>query len=119
MDAGSEQRKGYRQMRSAEVVIVGLGIMGTAAAAALARRGHRVLGLEQYPPFHTRGSSHGKTRIIREAYFESPEYVPLVQRAYVLWEELAERTGRTLLRVTGGISLGRPEIGRASCRERV
>ncbi len=109
MDAGSEQRKGYWQMHSADVVIVGLGIMGTAAAAALARRGHRVLGLEQYPPFHTRGSSHGKTRIIREAYFESPEYVPLVQRAYVLWEELAERTGRTLLRVTGGISLGRPE----------
>lgn len=58
---------------------------------------------------HALGSSHGKTRIIREAYFEAPEYVPLVQRAYALWEELGERTGRELLRVTGGVSVGRPD----------
>lgn len=92
-----------------DVIVVGLGIMGSAAAAALARRGVRVLGLEQHAPFHALGSSHGKTRIIREAYFESPEYVPLVQRAYVLWQELAERTGRQLLQITGGVSIGRPD----------
>jgi sarcosine oxidase len=89
------------------VIVVGLGIMGSATAWALARRGVRVVGLEQYAPFHALGSSHGKTRIIREAYFESPEYVPLVQRAYELWDELGERTGRRLLRVTGGVSIGR------------
>jgi sarcosine oxidase len=92
-----------------EVVVVGLGIMGAAAASVLARRGHRVLGIEQFPPLHARGSSHGRTRIIREAYFESPEYVPLVQRAYALWEELSQRTGRNVLLITGGISVGRPE----------
>ncbi|MBO9305970.1 N-methyl-L-tryptophan oxidase [Thermomicrobium sp.] len=91
----------------ATVIVIGLGIMGSATAWALARRGVRVLGLEQYAPFHALGSSHGKTRIIREAYFESPEYVPLVQRAYELWDELGERTGRRLLRVTGGVSIGR------------
>ena len=91
----------------ATVIVVGLGIMGSATAWALARRGVRVVGLEQYAPFHALGSSHGKTRIIREAYFESPEYVPLVQRAYELWDELGERTGRRLLRVTGGVSIGR------------
>ncbi|MCS7050104.1 MAG: N-methyl-L-tryptophan oxidase [Thermomicrobium sp.] len=98
-------------MRNArwDAIVIGLGIMGSAATAALARRGLRVVGLEQYPPFHARGSSHGKTRIIREAYFESPEYVPLVQRAYEAWTELAERTGRTLLRITGGVSVGRPD----------
>ncbi|MCX7622475.1 MAG: N-methyl-L-tryptophan oxidase [Thermomicrobium sp.] len=92
-----------------DVAVIGLGIMGAAAVSAVARRGYRVVGLEQYPPFHARGSSHGKTRIIREAYFESSEYVPLVQRSYQLWEELAERTGRRLLLVTGGVSIGRPD----------
>jgi len=91
----------------ATVIVIGLGIMGSATAWALARRGVRVVGLEQYAPFHALGSSHGKTRIIREAYFESPEYVPLVQRAYELWDELGERTGRRLLRVTSGVSIGR------------
>ncbi len=92
-----------------DAIVVGLGIMGSAATATLARRGWRVLGLEQHAPFHTLGSSHGKTRIIREAYFESPEYVPLVQRAYQLWQELERRTGRSLLRITGGVSIGQPE----------
>lgn len=95
--------------RQYDVVVIGLGIMGAAAVAEVSRRGHRVLGIEQFAPFHARGSSHGRTRIIREAYFESPEYVPLVQRAYVLWEGLGERTGRRLLQVTGGVSVGRPD----------
>jgi len=93
----------------ATVIVIGLGIMGSATAWALTRRGVRVVGLEQFAPFHALGSSHGKTRIIREAYFESPEYVPLVQRAYELWDELGERTGRRVLRVTGGVSIGRPD----------
>lgn len=97
------------QEERATVIVIGLGIMGSATAWALARRGVRVVGLEQFAPFHALGSSHGKTRIIREAYFESPEYVPLVQRAYELWDELGERTGRRVLRVTGGVSIGRPD----------
>ena len=74
--------------RSADVVIVGLGAMGSAAARALSRRGLRVIGLDRFTPPHALGSSHGDTRIIREAYYEHPAYVPLVQRAYLLWEEI-------------------------------
>ncbi|MFM1770302.1 MAG: hypothetical protein RJA22_2831 [Verrucomicrobiota bacterium] len=92
-----------------EVIIVGLGAMGSAAAFHLARRGVRVLGLDRFAPPHDRGSSHGQTRIIREAYFEDPVYVPLVRRAYELWAELARESGRDLLRVTGGLMLGDPD----------
>jgi sarcosine oxidase len=92
-----------------DAVIAGLGAMGSAAAWALARRGLQVLGLEQYASPHPRGSSHGRTRIIREAYFEHPLYVPLVQRAYALWTALEADTGRALLRLTGGLMLGRPD----------
>src|SRR3989475_10530252 len=72
-------------MPSADVIVLGLGAMGSAAAYHLARRGVRVAGIEQYTPAHDRGSSHGRSRIIREAYFEHPDYVPLIQRAYELW----------------------------------
>jgi sarcosine oxidase len=69
----------------------------------------RVLGLERFGPAHAQGSSHGRTRIIRQAYFESPDYVPLLRRAYALWDALATRT-RTVLRAqTGGLFVGRPE----------
>ena len=68
----------------------------------------RVLGLDQFTPGHTRGSSHGDSRIIREQYFEHPLYVPLVQRAYALWRELEERTGRPLLTITAGAMIGPP-----------
>jgi len=78
-----------------DVIIVGLGAMGSAAAYHLARRGQRVLGLDRFSPPHTMGSSHGQTRIIREAYFEHPQYVPIVQRALELWEDLERATGRT------------------------
>ncbi len=92
-----------------DVIVLGLGGMGSAAAAHLAKRGQRVLGLEQYERQHKNGSSHGVSRIIREAYFEAPEYVPLVQRAYTLWRELEKETGRFLLTVTGGLNIGTPE----------
>ncbi|HXT41120.1 MAG TPA: N-methyl-L-tryptophan oxidase [Candidatus Angelobacter sp.] len=92
-----------------DTIVVGLGAMGSAAAYQLARRGKRVLGLDRFEPPHSFGSSHGKTRIIREAYFEHPLYVPLIQRAYELWAELERETGRSLLRQTGGLMIGRPD----------
>lgn len=92
-----------------DVILAGLGAMGSAAAFHLARRGRRVLGLDRFAPPHALGSSHGQTRIIREAYFEHPAYVPLVQRAYELWAELEQFSGRRLLRQTGGLLLGAPD----------
>lgn len=89
-----------------DVIVLGLGGMGSAAAFHLAGRGMRVLGLEQFTPAHDRGSSHGQSRIIREAYFEHPDYVPFVQRAYRLWQALEAQTGASLLRVTGGLMIG-------------
>jgi sarcosine oxidase len=91
-----------------DVIVVGLGGVGSAAAYHLARRGLKVLGLERFGPVHDRGSSHGHTRIIRQAYFEHPDYVPLLLRAYELWEELQARTGRRLLQVCGGLMVGPP-----------
>src|SRR5213596_3547215 len=81
--------------------------MGSAAAYHLARCGRKVLGLDRFAPPHAFGSSHGQTRIIREAYFEHPLYVPLIQRAYELWEELERRSGRKLFQQTGGLMIGR------------
>lgn len=89
-----------------DVIIVGLGAMGSAAAYHLAKGGLRVLGLDRYHPPHNFGSSHGLTRIIREAYFEHPAYVPLVQRAYELWAELEKKSGQQLLLQTGGLMIG-------------
>src|ERR1700716_4028464 len=93
----------------ADVVVVGLGAMGSAVARALARRGQRVVGLDRLSPPPPRGPSHGRSRIIREAYFEHPAYVPLVRRAYELWAELAAEAGRPLWRLTGGLMSGPPD----------
>jgi sarcosine oxidase len=92
-----------------DVIIVGLGAMGSAAAYHLAKRGVKVLGLDLFAPPHTMGSTHGQSRIIREAYFEHPLYVPIVQRAYELWAELAASFGQTLLLETGGLMIGPPD----------
>lgn len=92
-----------------DVIVIGLGGMGSAVAAQAAQRGARVLGIDAYAPGHALGSSHGDGRIIREAYFEAPEYVPLVQRAYALWRELEAATDRELLTITGGLTIGAPE----------
>jgi sarcosine oxidase len=92
-----------------DVIVLGLGGMGSASACHLARRGQRVLGLEQFRPAHDLGSSHGKTRIIRQAYFEDPCYVPLLRRAYELWDELERTSGEKLLTVTGGLFMGKPQ----------
>ena len=92
-----------------DVVVVGLGAMGSAALHHLAARGSRVLGIERFAIGHDRGSSHGLTRIIRLGYFEHPSYVPLVRRAYDLWRDLEKATGETILTVTGIVEMGLPD----------
>ena len=95
-------------MDTYDAVVVGVGGMGSATVYHLARKGARVLGLEQFDIPHELGSSHGSTRIIRLAYAEHPKYVPLLQRAYELWRDLENRAGERLLVVTGGIDAGLP-----------
>ncbi|MFN8581023.1 MAG: N-methyl-L-tryptophan oxidase [Gemmatimonadaceae bacterium] len=93
-----------------DVIVVGLGVMGCATTYTLAKRGKRVLAIDKYPLPHQHGSSHGKTRMIREAYSEGQWYVPLVRRSYQLWEELGhEAGGRTFLVKTGGLYIGPSE----------
>ena len=94
---------------SYDVIVLGLGAMGSAAALHLAQRGKRVLGIEQFTSPHDKGSSHGGTRMIRQAYWESPDYLPLVLRAYELWEKLEKDIGVKLLTITGGLILGAPD----------
>src|SRR6266849_4370974 len=92
-----------------DVVVIGLGAMGSAALYHLASRGVRVIGIERFEPGHDRGSSHGTSRIIRLGYFEHPSYVPLVRAAFPLWRELEARSGRSLLTITGILEIGAPE----------
>ena len=105
-----------------DAIVVGVGGMGSAAAYHLARSGCSVLGLERFGIAHASGSSHGSTRIIRLAYSEGPEYVPLLHAAYRYWRELEEASGQSILRVTGSLAIG-PEDGgtivgaRRACRE--
>jgi sarcosine oxidase len=89
-----------------DVIVVGVGGMGSATVAHLARRGVRVLGLGQYDIPHERGSSHGLSRIIRLAYFEHPAYVPLLHRAYELWWALERDVQERLLIITGSLDIG-------------
>lgn len=92
-----------------DTIVVGIGGMGSAALYHLARRGDRVLGLEQFDIPHAMGSSHGVNRIIRLAYFEHPSYVPLLRRSYELWRELEAAAGEQLLYITGSIDAGPPD----------
>jgi len=89
-----------------DVIVAGVGVMGAAACRELARRGLRVLGLEQFEPGHDRGSSHGRSRVIRHAYFEDPRYVPMVREAWAAWRELEARSGERLLTQSGCINIG-------------
>ena len=95
-------------MTQFDAIVVGLGAMGSAISYQLATHGFKVLGLEQFSLNHTNGSSHGKTRIIRTAYFEHPSYVPLVQRAFELWFQLQSESGEHLIDMTGGLMFGLP-----------
>ncbi|HJZ75406.1 MAG TPA: N-methyl-L-tryptophan oxidase [Vicinamibacterales bacterium] len=92
-----------------DAIVLGVGGMGSAAVYHLARRGARVLGIERFGIPHDRGSSHGISRIIRLAYWEHPDYVPLVRRAYDLWGELEQTVSERLLIVTGSIDGGLPD----------
>ena len=89
-----------------DVIVLGLGAMGSATAQHLAERGKRVLAIEQFTAPHDKGSSHGGSRMIRQAYFESPDYIPLVLRAYELWRRVERDTGTRLLHITGGLNIG-------------
>lgn len=94
--------------QSFDVIVLGVGGMGSAACFELARRGLKVLGLEQFKLVHDRGSSHGHTRIIRTAYAEHPAYVPLAKRAFERWYELEQLSGRHLLTECPCLNAGPP-----------
>jgi sarcosine oxidase len=98
-------------MERYDTIVVGLGAVGSAAAFHIARRGKRVIGLEQFTLAHDRGSSHGRSRVTRQAYFENPAYVPLLGRANELWTQLERDSGMRLLEITGGLMLGPPDGG--------
>jgi len=105
-----------------DVIVVGVGGIGSAAAYHLASRGVDTLGLERFDIPHNQGSSHGITRIIRKGQYEDPEYVPLAERSYELWRELETVSGRDLLHITGGIDAGPPDgdvfsSSRQSCEQ--
>ncbi|MFZ9916231.1 MAG: FAD-dependent oxidoreductase, partial [Phycisphaerales bacterium] len=84
-----------------QCIVVGLGAMGSCALAELARRGVRVLGIDRFAPPHDRGSSHGGSRVIRLSYFEHPDYVPLLRRAYELFDRTSRDAGEALRHETG------------------
>ena len=88
-------------MRSYDVIVLGLGAMGAAAAYQLARRGAKVLGLDQFSPPHRHGSSHGETRVTRLAIGEGAHYTPLVMRSHEIWRAIEQETGAKLLTVNG------------------
>ncbi len=92
-----------------DVIVLGLGGIGSAVAENLSRAGHKVLGLEQFAPVHDRGSSHGESRVIRKAYFEDERYVPLLIRAFELWDELEQTTPLKLFYKTGCVLIGSAE----------
>ena len=96
-------------MQHFDVIILGTGSMGGAAANALAERGVNVLGIEAFEPGHDQGAAHGGTRIIRQSYFESPDYVPLLRRSYELFRKLEEESGRDIMQLCGGIYIGDPD----------
>lgn len=98
-----------RASSSPTVLVAGLGALGSSVAYHLARRGARVVGIDRHAPPHDFGSSHGESRIIREAYFEDPRYVPLVRRAFEAWDALERMARVRLFTRTGALILGRPD----------
>ena len=96
-------------MEKFDVIVVGTGGVGSAALYHLASRGVRVLGLDQFSQAHSRGSSHGQSRIIRQAYFEHPDYVPLLLEAYQLWEDVQQQSQRKLIHQVGLFEAGPPD----------
>lgn len=93
-------------MQHFDAIVIGVGGVGSAALDHFTQRGLRVVGLDRFPTAHSFGSSHGQTRLIRQAYFEHPDYVPLLKRAYTLWEDLEARSGQSLYRESGVLQVG-------------
>ena len=94
--------------RSADVIVIGLGAVGSAALYQLARRGVAAVGIDRFAPPHEHGSSHGESRITRQAIGEGEEYVPVALRSHESWRELEAETGRSMLSPAGGLIIGRP-----------
>ena len=95
-------------MKNTDVLVIGAGVMGASAAYHAARAGAHVRLIEQFRIGHSRGSSHGASRIIRLAYAQ-PEYVALAKSAYALWRDLERESGATLYFKTGGFDFGAPD----------
>ena len=91
-----------------DVIVIGVGSMGSATCHYLTQEGYSVLGLEQYNISHEMGSHAGQSRIIRQAYFEHPDYVPLLKRAYENWQDLENLTGAKIYHKTGLLYFGQP-----------
>ena len=96
-------------MTSYDCIVIGAGGIGSAALDHVASRGASVLGIERFGIAHDQGSSHGHTRVIRQAYFEHPDYVPLLVDAYRLWDDLAEHSGQPLISRCGLLLAGVPD----------
>src|SRR4030088_1252472 len=94
--------------RPLDVIVAGLGAHGSSAAYRLGARARSVLGFDRFARGHTLGSSGGLSRIIRLSYYEHPDYVPLLRRAWTLWRELERDSGATLLVETGPLSASDP-----------
>lgn len=109
MARGTTEPGAMATNNSFDVIVVGLGAMGSATVYQLASRGVRVLGLEQFDVPHAQGSYHGSSRMIRLAYYEHPDYVPLLRQAYTLWHQLESESGQTVIHVTGGLYMGPPD----------
>src|SRR5438132_9813275 len=105
MGRAAARNEGY----DCEVVVVGLGAMGSCGLWSLARRGVRAIGVDQFNPPHEQGSSHGETRIIRSAMLEGPAYVPLIQRAFELWDELGKASSQSLFVRAGVLIISPPD----------
>src|SRR5687767_14781221 len=88
---------------NSDVIVIGLGAMGSAACYQIARRGARVIGIDRFAPPHSFGSTHGETRITRQAIGEGEQFVPFALRSYEIWRELESETGEDLLTITGGL----------------
>src|SRR5215831_5279284 len=96
-------------MNTFDVIVIGVGSMGSSACYHLAQRGCKVLGLEQFDIPHEFGSHAGQSRIIRKAYFENSDYVPLLNRAYENWKAFEKETGEQLYFPTGLVYFGSPD----------
>lgn len=96
-------------MNRYDVIVIGVGSMGSASCYYLSKRGYKVLGLEQFDISHEQGSHTGQSRIVRKAYFEHSDYVPLMERAYQNWRSLEEETGMQIYYRTGLVYYGKPD----------